>query len=399
MQSAQLQPAASEPSMSDLAPMRTAHAIVGVEHDDRVVTLGWSDGRKSRFPAVWLRDNCPCAECRHPQALERTFMFVDHGRPRIMAASTANGDALEVRFQCGDVMHVSRYTTGWLRTHDCSPEALAERRPQVRLWDAGINDTLPTLDCSDYVNTDAGMRAWIEAIQLHGVVLLRGVPAQPGQLLDVARRIGNVRPSNFGEYYDVVSMPNPNASAYTAMGLELHTDLANWNSPPDVQLLFCIKSSVRGGESLFADGFKVATDLRARDPEAFRLLSSHPMDFRFHDDACDIRASAPTIVLDGEGCITQVRFNNWLRAPMSLPEHLIEPMYAALGTFWNMLRDPGYHLNLRLDPGCLIAYNNNRVLHGRKSFDPTTGERHLQGCYLNLGDLQSKLRLLDRAQA
>jgi gamma-butyrobetaine dioxygenase len=123
------------------------------------------------------------------------------------------------------------------------------------------------------------------------------------------------------------------------------------------------------------------------------------MDFRFHDDACDIRASAPTIVLDGEGCITQVRFNNWLRAPMSLPEHLIEPMYAALGTFWNMLRDPGYHLNLRLDPGCLIAYNNNRVLHGRKSFDPTTGERHLQGCYLNLEDLQSKLRLLDRAQA
>ena len=65
----------------------------------------------------------------------------------------------------------------------------------------------------------------------------------------------------------------------------------------------------------------------------------------------------------------------------------------------HMLRDPGYHLNLRLDPGCLIAYNNNRVLHGRASFDPTTGERHLQGCYLNLEDLQSKLRLLDRAQA
>ena len=228
--------------------------------------------------------------------------------------------------------------------------ALAERRPQLRLWDAGINDTLPTLDYSDYMHTDAGMRAWIEAIQLHGVVLLRGVPAQPGQLLDVARRIGPVRPSNFGEYYDVVSMPNPNASAYTSMGLELHTDLANWNSPPDVQLLFCIRSSVRGGESLFADGFKVATDLRARDPEAFRLLSSHPMDFRFHDDACDIRASAPTIVLDGEGRITRVRFNNWLRAPMSLPEPLIEPMYAALGTFWKMLRDPGYHLNLRLDP-------------------------------------------------
>jgi gamma-butyrobetaine dioxygenase len=38
------------------------------------------------------------------------------------------------------------------------------------------------------------------------------------------------------------------------------------------------------------------------------------------------------------------------------------------------------------------------VLHGRASFDPTTGERHLQGCYLNLEDLQSRLRMLDRAQ-
>jgi gamma-butyrobetaine dioxygenase len=249
------------------------------------------------------------------------------------------------------------------------------------------------------MHTDAGLRAWIEAIQRDGVVLLRGVPAQPDELLPVARRIGPLRPSNFGEYYDVVSMPNPNASAYTALGLELHTDLANWHSPPDVQLLFCIKSSVRGGESLFADGFKVAADLRVRDPEAFRLLSSQPMEFRFHDDSCDIRASEPPIALDGAGRIVRVRFNNWLRAPMVLPERLIEPMYAALTTFWRMLREPGYHLNLRLDPGCLIAYDNRRVLHGRKSFDPTTGERHLQGCYLNLEDLQSKLRLLDRAQA
>jgi gamma-butyrobetaine dioxygenase len=194
-------------------------------------------------------------------------------------------------------------------------------------------------------------------------------------------------------------MPNPNASAYTSMGLELHTDLANWHSPPDVQLLFCIKSSVQGGESLFADGFRVAEDLRLKDPAAFELLSSYPMEFRFHDSSCDIRTSAPPIALDGEGRITRIRFNNWLRAPMVLPEHLVEPMYAALETFWRMLRDPGYRLNLRLEPGCLIAYDNSRVLHGRASFDPTMGERHLQGCYLNLEDLQSTLRLLDRARA
>jgi gamma-butyrobetaine dioxygenase len=399
MQSNELRPAVGKTSMSDLAPMHTSHAIVGVEFDGLGVTLGWSDGRSSRFPALWLRDNCPCAKCRHPQALERTFMFLDHGRPRITSARITDDGVLEVQFVTDDVRHVAHYTRGWLRTHDCSAEALAERRQQLRLWDAGINETLTSLDFSDYINTDAGLRAWIEAIQAHGIVLMRGLPAQPGQLAEVTRRIGPVRTTNFGEYYDVVSMPNPNASAYTSMGLELHTDLANWHSPPDVQLLFCIKSSVQGGESLFADGFRVAEDLRLKDPAAFELLSSYPMEFRFHDSSCDIRTSAPPIALDGEGRITRIRFNNWLRAPMVLPEHLVEPMYAALETFWRMLRDPGYRLNLRLEPGCLIAYDNSRVLHGRASFDPTMGERHLQGCYLNLEDLQSTLRLLDRARA
>ena len=399
MQAAQpVSTAVHEPSMSDLAPMRTVHAIVDVKHDGRSVSLGWSDGRQSRFSALWLRDNCACPQCRHPQALERTHMFIDHGAPRITTARVGGESVLEVEFETNDTTHTARYTRGWLRTYDGSAGALAERQPKLRLWDAALNDSLPEVDYASYMHTAAGMRAWIEAIQQDGIVLLRGVPAQPGELLPVARRIGPIRPTNFGDLYDVVSMQNPNASAYTAMGLELHTDLANWHSPPDVQLLFCVKSSVKGGESMFADGFRVAEDLRVKDPEAFRLLSTHPVDFRFHDDACDIRASAPSIALDPAGRITRVRFNNWLRAPMVLPVDLIEPMYAALATFWRMLRDPGYHLSLRLEPGCLIAYNNNRVLHGRASFDPSTGERHLQGCYLNFEDLETQLRLLDRAQ-
>jgi gamma-butyrobetaine dioxygenase len=207
-----------------------------------------------------------------------------------------------------------------------------------------------------------------------------------------------VRASNFGEYYDVVSMPNPNASAYTAMGLELHTDLANWRAPPDIQLLSCVKSSVTGGESVFADGFKVAWDLRVSDPGDFALLSTHPVEFRFHDQDCDIRASAPTIELDAQRELRQIRFNNWLRAPIDVPEVLVRPMYDALGRFWRHLRDPVNHLNLRLQPGFLIAYDNHRILHGRAAFDPGSGERHLQGCYLNREDLESRLRLLDRVR-
>ena len=74
-------------------------------------------------------------------------------------------------------------------------------------------------------------------------------------------------------------------------------------------------------------------------------------------------------------------------------------MYEALGHFWRMLRDPGYQLHLRLRPGDLIAYDNHRVLHGRAPFDASSGERHLQGCYINLEDVDSRLRMLDREPA
>jgi len=387
----------SELSMSDLAPLETAHVILRLEHDPQGVTLHWDDGRRSRLHALWLRDNCACPQCRHPQALERTFMFIDHSAPVIASALLDTGGVLEVRFRAGDETHVSRFSTGWLRAHGCALDALPDRRGGRVLWDAGLGQHLPTIDYADYIATGEGLRDWIEAVQRHGIVLLRGVPTEPGQLLEVTRRVGPVRTSNFGDSYDVVSMPNPNASAYTSLGLELHTDLANWHSPPDIQLLFCLKSSVTGGDSVFADGFRVAEDLRLADPEAFELLSTHELEFRFHDASCDIRASAPTIAVDRDGQLQRIRFNNWLRSPMVVAENLVGPMYAALEKYWHMLRDPRYRLHLRLEPGCLIAYDNSRVLHGRTAFDPRSGERHLRGCYLTLDDLQSTLRVLERA--
>lgn len=386
----------ANPPMADLAPTPTAHRVTHLEHDSRVATLGWDDGRHDRFTARWLRDNCACPQCRHPQALERTHKFIEHPAPLIASAALRDDGSLEIGFRSGGVSHVSIYARGWLRAHACSEAALAERRPAPRLWDATIAARLPALEYELHMHTDDGLQFWIESLREHGIVLLRGVPTQPGQLLEVARRIGPVRATNFGEHYDVVSMPNPNASAYTTMGLELHTDLANWYAPPDIQLLCCLKSSAAGGESLFADGFRIAADLRASAPESFALLCRHPVEFRFHDESCDIRASAPTISLDANGQVRQIRFNNWLRATLSVAEDLVDPMYDALGEFWRRLRDPANHLNLKLEPGWLIAYDNHRVLHGRAAYDSRSGERHLQGCYVNREDLESKLRLLDR---
>jgi gamma-butyrobetaine dioxygenase len=386
----------SGPAMADLAPHTTPHSIVSLHYDPDGVTLGWSDARSSRFHVLWLRDNCACRECRHPQALERTYIFVDHAPPVLMSAKLDSSGDVEVRFQQGTESHVSRFPPGWLRTHDPRDSRAHAERLTARPWDDHIASRLKRVDYTRYMNDPEGLRAWISALKVDGIVLLERVPQIPRQLLEVARHIGPVRASNFGEYYDVVSMPKPNASAYTSMGLELHTDLANWRHPPDIQLLFCLKSDVTGGESVFGDGFRVAEELRTSDRAAFDLLTTQPVEYRFHDAGCDIRTSATLIETDRDGKLQRIRFNNWLRGATVFPEAVLEPMYAAIGKFWRMLRDPKYQLQLRLRPGDLIAYDNRRVLHGRAPFDASSGERHLQGCYINQEDVDSMLRMIDR---
>ena len=64
-----------------------------------------------------------------------------------------------------------------------------------------------------------------------------------------------------------------------------------------------------------------------------------------------------------------------------------------------MTRDPRFEVRLRLAPGELIAFDNRRVLHGRGAFDPASGRRRLQGCYVDGDELLSRIRTLERRLA
>ena len=44
--------------------------------------------------------------------------------------------------------------------------------------------------------------------------------------------------------------------------------------------------------------------------------------------------------------------------------------------------------------GMIAMFDNLRTLHGRTKFDPNTGFRHLQGCYIDHDSTEGKLRRL-----
>ena len=310
------------------------------------------------------------------------------------SVSISDSGGLRVQWQPED--HVSDYDSDWLRGHRGGGED-SQPAPTPATWGAELSGAMPGAAYDAVTDSDDALLDWLRLLRDFGVAVLRDTPREPLSVLDLASLIGPPRATNFGEHFDVLSKQEPNSNAYTALGLLCHTDLPNWERPPDYQLLHCLKNDAEGGDSILVDGFHAAETLRLREPAAFRLLSQHSIEFRFQDSESDIRFRAPTIALNEEGAFTEVRFNFAVMDAISAPTSRMGALCRALRTFGAVIRDPALECRYRLRPGELLIFDNRRVLHGRAAFDPSTGRRHLQGCYVDRDQLLSRIRVLERS--
>ena len=90
-------------------------SILSAENNGKSIIVEWSDGEKSKFNFLWLRDNCP-AEV-HPTARERTFNLLtvtEDIHPKNQKIN--NKGELEIEWSEGN--HISCYDVDWLR-HNC----------------------------------------------------------------------------------------------------------------------------------------------------------------------------------------------------------------------------------------------------------------------------------------
>ncbi|MBB3066774.1 TauD/TfdA family dioxygenase [Limibacillus halophilus] len=385
---------APRPDMADPAPYPLVSRLVGLEATDDAVKALWDDHRESQFHAVWLRDNCACATCRHPATQERTFLLLDAEQPSLRAATILPGGHLEATFADG---HTSSFDAGWLRAKAYDAWALAERDQPPVEWAADME--IPRFPFAEVMMGSEGLARWLKGLLETGIAIVTEAPAESGRLFEIVNRVQNPKETNFGTLFEVFSKPKPNSSAYTSLGLEPHADLVNWACPPDFQALFCIENSTGGGRSIFVNAMTVTEALRLQDPEAFTLLSEVPVEFRFQDETCDLRHLAPVVELDRQGRIRRLRFNNWLRNQTCAPVESMAAWYRAYAKLWSLIRDRRYQLRPRLAPGEMVIFDNVRVLHGREAYDANAGRRNLEGCYLDRDWVTSCLRLTDREAA
>ena len=367
--------------------LRTASAGPG-----RTLHLVFEGGAAADLNLFWLRDNCPSGF--HPQTGERTFDLLS--LPDDLAVQSVEVDrlgALVVRWAHDG--HTSRFAPDWLWRHRpgarrADPSAIAP----VCWRAADLQAGLPRHGAGAILASDTALRHWMQDCKRHGLSLVEGLTGGGAASMAIARRIGFLRETNFGATFEVVNLADPNNLAYTAMELPLHTDLANQELPPGYQFLHCIANDAAGGGSVLADGFAIAQSLREQDPQAFAALVSTPVPFRFFDRTVDIRARRPVITLDSDGALQEIAYNAHLTDLIDLPAQTMEPWYRAYRAFMRLTRDPTFRLAFKMSAGQMVVFDNRRVLHGREAFDPSTGYRHLHGCYVDRGEFDSRLRML-----
>jgi len=382
-------------AVADFRTYPLISALGGVQGlADRVV-IEWADGRVSPFHHVWLRDNCPCDQCVYSVTREQVFESVDAAEDlRPLATRIDSDGCLRIDWQDG---HLSRFDPGWLRAHAYDDESRAERlagKPQPRLWHSDLQ--LPVFDYTALMNDNAALLQWLLAVRDIGLTQVRGVPTEPGSLKLIAQRISFIRESNFGVLFNVQSKADADSNAYTAFNLPLHTDLPTRELQPGLQFLHCLVNDAEGGESIFVDGFAIAEALRQEEPQLFEALCEIPVEFRNKDRHSDYRCLAPIIVVDALGRVAEIRMANFLRGAFDTSVAQMPLLYRAYRRFIAMTREPRFRLMQRLKPGELWCFDNRRTLHARNAFDPATGARHFQGCYVDRDELLSRILVLQR---
>ena len=229
---------------------------------------------------------------------------------------------------------------------------------------------------------------------VEGVSIITDMPDTDEALTEAANVMGKVRPTFFGDYFDVYTHINPTNTAYTASALELHTDTPAEEHAPGIQFLHMRANSVIGGLNLFGDGVAAANDFRKIDPAGFKLLSEIDIPFYCEHDWYDMRSYQRVIELDQHGEVSGLTISQHMLDMIDLPQDLLDTYYPAFCRFGKLLQDDKYLMKFTLKATECIVFDNHRIVHGREGYTADSGERYLRGTYTGRAEMRSNYRAL-----
>jgi len=357
----------------------------------------WNDGEKSNFNFMWLRDNCPTS--RDKDSRHRMFNLLEVSTNISPKQFKINAeDKLEIEWSEGN--HTSYYDQKWLRENCYTINNKKKYISPYVLWDNSLNSKLSTvqIEHDEIMDSDKGLIKWLELLHYYGIAIVKKAPIEKKSALPVLNRIGCIRETFFKTPFEVINIPKPNNSAYTAHALRNHMDLPWFENPPGYQFLHCLINKAEGGNSSAVDAFAVADYLRKNEKGIFESLVSVPLKFKDNDYTQEsIRIfHAPAITLTKDDDYNDIRFSVATMDTLDCHPDIMDKVYKAHHRLGNLLHDDKFQIKFRLNPGDIFSFNNRRVLHGRTAYDPDSGHRHLQGYYIDRDEIIGRLNFLKK---
>ncbi len=361
---------------------------------------------------AFLRDMCGCPRCRDPSSTQKNFQTTDIPE-EIKAREVEFGEDGSVNITWENDIpgfgsdHVTTFSETFLHQKLTRRSAAAARfePPEPRLWSKRrITNELQSIAFEDYMNDEETLYRALFFLNLHGLLLLKGVPESETAVEDITSRMGTLRDTFYGRTWDVKSVPEAKNVAYTHQYLGLHMDLLYMANPPGFQLLHCLKNTCEGGSSLFSDSFAAAVQL---SPAHFQQLSESKVGYQYKNAGEHYYFEHPVIeaqIYNSVARLNQKVIKHINYSPPFQADHLhnaasqaitFSPFLNALRKFAARVEDPGYLFEYKMQEGECIIFNNRRVLHGRRQFDATHGERWLKGAYVDTDVFMSRFRVLN----
>ncbi len=371
--------------------------ISKIEKNNSYLKIIWSDGEESKFNYLWLRDNCPTAHDKDSRHRMFNILNVSTEINPKNYDLTKEGN-LEIEWSEGN--HKSVYDLTWLRENCYTIKNNKKYISPYKLWDNSLEKKISSIeiDHNDIINSEKGLIKWLELLHHVGIAIVKNAPIEKNSAFKVLNRISHTRETFFKTPFEVINIPKPNNSAYTAHALRNHMDLPWFENPPGYQFLHCLVNSAKGGDSSAVDGFAVADYLRKNEKDIFDILVSTPLKFRDKDYTQEaIRSFYGTAIsLTKDGDYNDIRFSTATLDALDCHPDIMNSVYKAHHRFGNLLHDNKFQIKFRLEPGDIFSFNNRRLLHGRTEFDPNSGNRHLQGYYMDRDEIIGRLKYLKK---
>ena len=374
--------------------MNKKYNIKNIEIKKDHLSIQWSDNHKSKFHFLWLRDNCPSAI--HPTAKMRVFNILTVTKNIFPIKLILRKNKLSIHWS--EQNHQSDFDIKWLKDH-CYSLINNKYKSPYFFWDQKlkINFSKIKIDHDKIVNDKNYFKKWLNSLNKYGFALIKDAPIKKKSAFKILNKISHHRETFFGTPFEVINIPKPNNTAYTADALRNHTDLPYFEYAPGYQFLHCLINEAKGGNSSVVDGFAVASYLRKKEKKIFKILTTTYVRFKDTDytqKAIRILYS-PLITLTKDNDFNDIRFSMAAMGTIDLDSKKMKKFYEAYYIFAELLHSNEFKIDFRLKAGDIFCFNNRRVLHGRTAFDPNSGNRHLQGYYLERDEILAKLNYLN----